>query len=186
MLYYLGNGKEFRKENCKEYKTEAGAIKAMLKTEDGVVWDENGNQVGTVDDETATVDTGVDKEQETIRNKAELDEKDTKEENTENVLPEKENAVKEENTASNDVESDEGRQGAIIVPHEQIKVMVVCNGTLNLRRSPAWGNKNICGRAAKGQTYYVKEIHMVDGKKMVRTIDDLYLSGMPEHVQFDK
>ncbi len=59
-------------------------------------------------------------------------------------------------------------------------------GTLNLRRSPAWGNENICGRAVRGQSYYVKEIHMVDGKKMVRTIDDLYLSGLSEHVQFEQ
>lgn len=34
--------------------------------------------------------------------------------------------------------------------------------------------------------YYVKEIHVVDGKKMVRTIGDLYLSGESEHVQFEQ
>ena len=33
---------------------------------------------------------------------------------------------------------------------------------------------------------YVKEIHVVDGKKMVRTIGDLYLSGESEHVQFEQ
>ena len=32
----------------------------------------------------------------------------------------------------------------------------------------------------------VKEIHVVDGKKMVRTIGDLYLSGESEHVQFEQ
>lgn len=67
-----------------------------------------------------------------------------------------------------------------------MKVTVVCDGTLNLRRSPAWGNDNICGRAVRGQSYYVKEIHTVDGKKMVRTIDDLYLSGQSEYVQFEQ
>lgn len=36
------------------------------------------------------------------------------------------------------------------------------------------------------ETYYVKEIHVVDGKKMVRTIGDLYLSGESEHVQFEQ
>ena len=67
-----------------------------------------------------------------------------------------------------------------------MKVTVVCDGALNLRRSPAWGNENICGRAVRGQSYYVKEIHTVDGKKMVRTIDDFYLSGLSEHVQFEQ
>lgn len=37
-----------------------------------------------------------------------------------------------------------------------------------------------------GQSYYMKEIHTVGGKKMVRTIDDLYLSGQSEHVQFEQ
>ena len=31
-----------------------------------------------------------------------------------------------------------------------------------------------------------EEIHVVDGKKMVRTIGDLYLSGESEHVQFEQ
>lgn len=31
-----------------------------------------------------------------------------------------------------------------------------------------------------------KSIHVVDGKKMVRTIGDLYLSGESEHVQFEQ
>lgn len=42
------------------------------------------------------------------------------------------------------------------------------------------------GRAVRGQSYYVKEINMVDGKKMVRTIDDLYISGQPEHVKIEQ
>lgn len=172
MLYYLGIGEEFKKEDCKEYKTEAGAIKAMLKTEDGVVWDEEGKKVTAVTGEKAGRQQ---EEQESAGEGDKEGEKGIKEDKREDVLPDKENTVKEGNTASQD---------AIIVPQGKIKVMVVCDGTLNIRRSPEWGNKNICGRAAKGQTYYVKEIHMVDGKKMVRTIDDLYLSGMPEHVQF--
>ena len=174
MLYYLGKGEEFKKEDCKEYKTEAGAIKAMLKTEDGVVWDEEGKKVTEVTGEKSEGGQEVEDQERTGEGGGE-GENGIKEDKPEDVLPEQENTVKEENTASQD---------AIIVPQGKIKVMVVCDGTLNLRRSPAWGNTNICGRAAKGQTYYVKEIHMEDGKKMVRTVDDLYLSGMPEHVQF--
>ena len=76
--------------------------------------------------------------------------------------------------------------GADIIQQGKMRVTVVCDGSLNIRRSAAWGNDNICGRAIRGQSYYVKEIHVVDGKKMVRTIGDLYLSGESEHVQFEQ
>lgn len=76
--------------------------------------------------------------------------------------------------------------GKVIIPQGKMRVTVICDGSLNIRRSAAWGNDNICGRAIRGQSYYVKEIHVVDGKKMVRTIGDLYLSGESEHVQFEQ
>ena len=34
MLYYLGKGTEFKKEDCKEYKTIEGALKAGGSTGD--------------------------------------------------------------------------------------------------------------------------------------------------------
>ena len=73
-----------------------------------------------------------------------------------------------------------------IIPQGTMRVTVICDGTLNLRRSADWGNGNICGRASRGQSYYVKAIHTVQGKKMVQTIDDIYLSGQSEHVQFEQ
>ena len=48
------------------------------------------------------------------------------------------------------------------------------------------GHGKIMVDRIRGQSYYVKEIHVVDGKKMVRTIGDLYLSGESEHVQFEQ
>ena len=46
MLYYFGNEKEFKKEECKEYKTLDGARKAFDKAvaagKEATVWDENG------------------------------------------------------------------------------------------------------------------------------------------------
>ena len=77
-------------------------------------------------------------------------------------------------------------ENQIIIPQGKMKVTVICEGSLNIRRSPQWGNENICGRAARGQSYYVKEIHIVDGKKMVRTIGNLYLSGETEYVQYEQ
>lgn len=50
MLYYLGKGTEFKKEDCKEYKTIEGAMKAAAKDESLVVWDENGNVIGSLTD----------------------------------------------------------------------------------------------------------------------------------------
>lgn len=45
------------------------------------------------------------------------------------------------------------------------------------------GNESICGRAVRGQSYYIKAIHTVEGKKMLETIDGIFLSGQPEHVR---
>lgn len=49
-LYYLGTGTEFVKNQCKEYKTLDGALKAAAKDESLVVWDEDGNIVGSLTD----------------------------------------------------------------------------------------------------------------------------------------
>ena len=197
MLYYFGKGKEFKKEECKEYKTLDGARKAFDKAvvagTEATVWDEkgvvvigmtenvpegalqtnpdgsvnaydaDGNKVGTVDAATVAAVTG---------NTGAGD-------------------GQQDNTGASGG-GDSGQQGnvsesdTVIVPQGTMKVTVICDGTLNLRRSPHWGNTNVCGRASRGQSYYVKEIHTVDGKKMVRTIDDLYLSGASEHVQFEQ
>lgn len=209
MLYYLGKGTEFKKEECKEYKTKDGALKAVAKTEDGVVWDENGqivvsmvdaadvppraletnpdgsvnaydedgNPAGTVDAATVAELTG---------NEPEAGENGSNDDKTENESSESEKDENEANTTTETGEDDDGQQDSVIIPQGTMKVTVVCDGALNIRRSPAWGNDNICGRAMRGQSYYVKEIHTVNGKKMVRTIDDLYLSGQSEHVQFEQ
>ena len=265
MLYYLGKGTEFKKEDCKEYKTIEGAMKAAAKDESFVVWDENGNVIGSLTDnvpegalqtnpdgsvntydadgnKTGTVDAETlkemttvnddvselatgDNEQETPQENAEDDENTSNEDKATNPQTEQENGengantepdkateeqqedAEDEETASNDAETtnpplepETGENGAntepqeaedepedkVIIPQGKMKVTVICDGSLNIRRSAAWGNDNICGRAIRGQSYYVKEIHVVDGKKMVRTIGDLYLSGESEHVQFEQ
>ena len=207
MLYYLGKGTEFKKEECKEYKTLKNALAAAAKDEALTVWDENGvvvggltdnvpegalntnpdgsvnaydengNPAGTVDAATVAEMTG---------NVPEAGENGGKEDEAGNESSKPENGGNEANTTSQTGEDDGGQQDSVIIPQGTMKVTVVCDGALNLRRSPAWGNDNICGRAVRGQSYYVKEIHTVGGKKMVRTIDDLYLSGQSEHVQFEQ
>lgn len=199
MLYYLGKGTEFKKEECKEYKTIEGALRAAAKDEAFVVWDENGkvvggltdnvpegalktnpdgsvpafdesgHPVGTVDAETARKATGEGAETATDGQNGAEPEKST---------PETENAGNGANT--------EPEESETIIPQGTMRVTVICDGTLNLRRSAEWGNENICGRASRGQSYYVKAIHTVQGKKMVQTIDDIYLSGQSEHVQFEQ
>jgi hypothetical protein len=186
MLYYLGKGTEFKKEDCKEYKTIEGVMKAAAKDENFVVWDETGAVVNTTknpknDDDAASVTADEQQSAEKAAGDAEGVQDETDEEKNES--PETEESENEANTASEDVTDEEGK---IIIPQGTMRVTVVCDGTLNLRRSASWGNDNICGRAARGQSYYVKEIHTVAGKKMVRTIDDIYLSGQSEHVQFEQ
>lgn len=206
MLYYLGKGTEFKKENCKEYKTIEGALKAAAKDESFVVWDEtgkvigsltdnvpngalqensdgsvnaydaDGEKVGTVDAETVAELTG-ENEQEPAQQDTEGRENARNDDEATNVSPKQENDENEANTKPED---------KVVIPQGKMRVTVVCDGSLNIRRSPEWGNENICGRAIRGQTYYVKEIHVVDGKKMVRTIGDLYLSGEPEHVKLEQ
>ena len=258
MLYYLGKGTEFKKEECKEYKTLKNALAAAAKDEALTVWDENGvvvggltdnvpegalntnpdgsvnaydengNPAGTVDAATVAEMTGnvpeagenggnedeagnesskpenggneanttsqtgeddggqQDDETETAGEDAGNAENGGKEDETENEPSEPENGEHGADTGAETGEDDGGQQDSVIIPQGTMKVTVVCDGALNLRRSPAWGNHNICGRAVRGQSYYVKEIHTVGGKKMVRTIDDLYLSGQSEHVQFEQ
>ena len=207
MLYYLGRGTEFKKEECKEYKTIEGALRAAAKDETLTVWDENGkivggltdnvpegalktnpdgsvpvfdesgHSVGTVDAETAAAVTGA------VAQKATG-------ESAENATDGQDGAEPEKNTP----DTETGENGAntkpeeskTIIPQGTMRVTVICDGTLNLRRSADWGNGNICGRASRGQSYYVKAIHTVQGKKMVQTIDDIYLSGQSEHVQFEQ
>lgn len=257
MLYYLGKGTEFKKEECKEYKTLKNALAAAAKDEALTVWDENGvvvggltdnvpegalntnpdgsvnaydengNPAGTVDAATVAEMTGnvpeagenggkedeagnesskpenggneanttsqtgeddggqQDDETETAGEDAGNAENGGKEDETENEPSEPENGEHGADTGAETGKDDGGQQDSVIIPQGTMKVTVVCDGALNLRRSPAWGNDNICGRAVRGQSYYVKEIHTVGGKKMVRTIDDLYLSGLSEHVQFE-
>ena len=258
MLYYLGKGTEFKKEECKEYKTLKNALAAAAKDEALSVWDENGvvvggltdnvpegalntnpdgsvnaydengNPAGTVDAATVAEMTGnvpeagenggnedeagnesskpenggneanttsqtgeddggqQDDETETAGEDAGNAENGGKEDETENEPSEPENGEHGADTGAETGKDDGGQQDSVIIPQGTMKVTVVCDGALNLRRSPAWGNDNICGRAVRGQSYYVKEIHTVGGKKMVRTIDDLYLSGQSEHVQFEQ
>lgn len=225
MLYYLGKGTEFKKEDCKEYKKLDAALKAAAKDESLIVWDEtgkvigsltddvpegalqtnpdgsvdtydaDGNKTGTVDAETlkemTTVNDDVselatgDNEQESTQENAEDDENASNENKATNTPSEQENG---ENGANTEPEEDEEEhpEDEVIIPQEKMKVTVICDGSLNIRRSPSWGNENICGRAIRGQSYYVKEIHVVNGKKMVRTVGDLYLSGESEHVQFEQ
>lgn len=214
MLYYLGKGTEFKKEDCKEYKKLDAALRAAEKDENLVVWDETGKVIGsltdnvpdgalqtnpdgsipafnedgtpagTVDAATVTAATG-DNKQESTQENAEDDEDTSKGDKVTNPPTEQENGENGANTEPDDTSEDEP-EDKVIIPQGKMRVTVVCDGSLNIRRSAAWGNDNICGRAIRGQSYYVKEIHVVDGKKMVRTIGDLYLSGESEHVQFEQ
>lgn len=195
MLYYLGKGTEFKKEDCKEYKKLDAALRAAAKDESLVVWDETGKVIGSLTDDVpeGALQTNPDGSVNTYDadgNKtgtvdAEDDENASNEDKATNPPTEQENGENGANTEP-DKATEEQQEDKVIVPQGKMRVTVICDGSLNIRRSAEWGNDNICGRAIRGQSYYVKEIHVVDGKKMVRTIGDLYLSGESEHVQFEQ
>ena len=249
MLYYLGKGTEFKKEDCKEYKTIEGAMKAAAKDESFVVWDENGNLIGSLTDNVpeGALETNPDGSVNTYNadgNKVgtmtaeELkaattltDEKDAEgqqgnagastddenggtggntpvePENGQNgANSEQENeqqtsgdgddvagqqtsgdgddAAGQETSGDDESETEEQVSDSdTISPEKTARAIVDCDGALNLRRSASWGNESICGRAVRGQSYYIKAIHTVEGKKMLETIDGIFLSGQPEHVR---
>lgn len=165
MLYYLGKeGNAFKKEECKKYKTKDGALKAMAKAEGTCVWDAEGNLINGNSEE------GTEPEQQSEQE----------------AEPEAETEPETETESEQQSEPEESTEPKVIIPQGKMKVTVICDGSLNIHRTPEWGESNICGRAIRGQTYYVKEIHMVDGRKMVRTVGDLYLSGESEFVQFEQ
>lgn len=249
MLYYLGKGTEFEKEDCKEYKTIEGAMKAAAKDESFVVWDENGNLIGSLTDNVpeGALETNPDGSVNTYNadgNKVgtmtaeELkaattltDEKDAEgQQGNAGASTDDENGGTGGNTP---VEPENGQNGAnseqeneqqtsgdgddvagqqtsgdgddaaeqetsgddeskteeqvsdsdTIYPEKTTRAIVDCDGALNLRRSASWGNESICGRAVRGQSYYIKAIRTVEGKKMLETIDGIFLSGQPEHVR---
>lgn len=192
MVYYVG--KNFDKNKCKPYKTMDGAVKAATKDQELSVWDEDGNTIVQLDVEGKD-DESKQGTSETPANGNENKEGSGDEEankSTDEQSPDETVEKEIGETSNEDNQNTENKNGEkvpenqIIIPQGKMKVTVICEGSLNIRRSPQWGNENICGRAARGQSYYVKEIHIVDGKKMVRTIGNLYLSGETEYVQYEQ
>ena len=249
MLYYLGKGTEFKKEDCKEYKTIEGAMKAAAKDESFVVWDENGNVIGSLTDNVpeGALETNPDGSVNTYNadgNKVgtmtaeELkaattltDEKDaegqqgdagastddenggtggnapvepkngqnganSEQENEQQTSGDGDDVAGQQTSGDGDDAAEQETSGDderkaeeqvsdsdTIYPEKTTRAIVDCDGALNLRRSASWGNESICGRAVRGQSYYIKAIHTVEGKKMLETIDGIFLSGQPEHVR---
>lgn len=171
-MFYLGTGTKFKKEDCKEYKTKDGALKALAKHADGVVWDADGAVVAYEMNGTVTVAGG----------QQDAPQAATEGENE----PEAVKNTPDEENANNEAQGKPQRAHDVIVPQGQMKATVICDGSLNLRRSASWDNENICGRASRGQSYHVKAIHMVDGKRMIETIDGIFLSGEGNLVQFEQ
>lgn len=237
MLYYLGKGTEFKKEDCKEYKTIKGALKAAAKDEELVVWDETGKIIGSLTDKVpeGALETNPDGSVNTYDadgNKVgtmtaeELkaattitDDKDaagqqdnagastgeenggtegntpvepengqnganSEQENGQQTSGDGDNAAEQEASGDDETGTEEQVSDSDTIYSEKTtRAIVDCDGSLNLRRSASWGNESICGRAVRGQSYYIKAIHTVEGKKMLETIGGIFLSGQPEHVR---
>ena len=172
-----------------EMRTSKGFTLMELQTNpDGSVntYDADGNKVGTVDAETVEKMTTFESDEDAAGQQEDAEDEETASNDAETTNPPSEPETGENGANTEPQEAEDEPEDKVIIPQGKMKVTVICDGSLNIRRSAAWGNENICGRAIRGQSYYVKEIHVVDGKKMVRTIGDLYLSGESEHVQFEQ
>lgn len=187
MLYYLGKGTEFKKEDCKEYKTIEGALKAAAKNEELVVWDENGNVIGSLTNNVpeGALETNPDGSVNTYNADGNKVGTMTAEElKAATTLTDEKDAEGQETSGDDERKAEEQVSDSdTIYPEKTTRAIVDCDGALNLRRSASWGNESICGRAVRGQSYYIKAIHTVEGKKMLETIDGIFLSGQPEHVR---
>lgn len=191
--YYLGTGTEFIKAQCKEYKTLDGVLKAAAKDESFVVWDEDGNVIGSLTDD---VPEGTLDGQDATAYGAESGENEGKSGEPENDASASEKAENEANAASEEDGAGERTSGGDEpeevpggITNEQagrFNITVSCEGSLRLRRSPSFTEDNECGRASKGQRYIGKRLFMVDGLPMAETIDGLFLSAAAEHVTIDK
>lgn len=230
-MYYLGIGEKFIKAQCKPYKTIEGALKAAAKDESFVVWDEDGNVIGSLTDKVPegalekNPDGGANVYDESGKKVGEVDAKtvekltgnksgegqqDTStgdgtkdgqngenESKPENESPADEKAENEAHSAQDtstrgdaeDGQNDKDAGEEKGIRNEQVErfsVVVVCNGSLRLRRAASWENWSECGRASKGQTYIGKRLFMLDGLPMLETIDGLFMSAAAEHVKIDK
>jgi hypothetical protein len=216
LYYLGKEGNAFKKEECKKYKTKDGALKAMAKAEGTCVWDAEGNLInGKLEAETEPEQqteteseqqsepeaetepeqqsepeqqTETESEQQSEPEAETESEQQSETESEQQSEPEQQSETESEQQSEPEAEAEpeESTEPKVIIPQGKMKVTVICDGSLNIHRTPEWGESNICGRATRGQTYYVKEINLVDGKKMVRTVGDLYLSGETEFVQFEQ
>lgn len=210
-MYYLGTGTEFIKAQCKPYKTIEGALKAAAKDESLVVWDENGNVIGSLTDNVpdGALETNADGSVKAYNADGQQvgvvdattvaavtgnePQGNTEGENTSQGTNEPTDGENSENGANNEPQSTGGENVQQGNEPEQIKeqtgrfnITVVCEGSLRLRRSASFTIDNECGRASKGQTYIGKRIFMCDGLPMVETIDGLFLSAAACHVNIEK
>lgn len=213
--YYLGTGTEFNKAQCREYKTLDGALKAASKDESLVVWDENGNVIGSLTDnvpegaletnpdgsinaynekgeKVGTVDAAQVAEatgEKKAAGDAEDGEKATKEVEVEDSTKEQKKGENEANAEQEREDDEDDEHPTAGITREQtgkFHITVVCSGSLRLRRSASWDNSNECGRASKGQTYIGKRLFMLGGLPMIETVDGLFISAAAEHVKIEK
>lgn len=231
-MYYLGIGEKFIKAQCKPYKTIEGALKAAAKDESFVVWDEDGNVIGSLTDnvpegalktnpdgsvnaydasgkkvgevDAKTVEaltgnkSGEGQQVASTGDGAEGGQNGKNEGKPENESPADGKAENEAHSAQDKASTGDGAEGGQNdkdagvekgIRNEQIEkfsVVVVCNGSLRLRRAASWEDWSECGRASKGQTYIGKRLFMLDGLPMLETIDGLFMSAAAEHVKIDK
>ena len=120
MLYYLGKeGNAFKKEECKEYKTKDGALKAMAKAEGTCVWDAEGNLInGKLEAETEP-EAGTEPEAEPEPEQQSEQEAEPEPEQQTETEPEQQSEPEAE--AESEAEPEESTEPKVIIPQGKMK-----------------------------------------------------------------
>ena len=157
MMYFVGEGEKFNIKDCKKYKTLEGAVKAADKKENSTIWTEAGDIVDSDNKKVIAPVIGVGIDM-----------------------------CKEINQFEEIEEATTPEEEKITEHKKKFKAVVICDYSLRVRRTASWEEGNTCGLASKGASFGVKDIIEVEGKNMIQTIDDLYISADPEHVRVEK
>lgn len=179
-MFYVG--KEFNKEENKEYKTLEGGLKAAQK-----------NQMNLYDENGEIVSENVPKVQLTDNvPEGALQENSDGTVNVYNEAGEQVGtATPEEVQAAMDGIAEEDIAAAAAaaqaeedgVAEVKGKIKRVFNGKLRVRRSASWDGKAVCGVTAFDEKKVVRR-HVVDGKPLFETVDGHFISGKADHVEF--
>lgn len=188
-MFYMG--KEFNKEENKEYKTLEGGLKAAQKNqmnlydENGEIVSENVPKVQLTDDvPEGALQKNPDGTVNTYNEAGEKVGTATPEEVQAAMDAIAEDDIEKAAAAAQaeDAAKEEGKEPDGVTEVKG-KIKRVFNGKLRVRRSASWDSNAACGVTSFDEKKVVRR-HVVDGKPLFETADGYFISGKSDHVEF--